>query len=81
MSPEGLDLLVDAFDLAAGDPEGSMGNDPFEVLIQKLTKPEKMAVAGGLADVHDINDFLCHAGFVRILVSFIQLFLDKVESE
>ena len=52
MSPEGLDFLVDALDLAAGDLEGGVGNDPLEVLIQQLAEPKKMAVAGGLADVH-----------------------------
>ena len=35
-----------------------------------------MTVAGGLADVHDVNDLLRHAGFVCVLVSVVQFFLD-----
>ena len=50
MPPQGLDLLVDALNLAAGDLEGCMGNDPLEVLVEKSAKPEKMTVAGGLVD-------------------------------
>lgn len=40
-----------------------------------------MTVAGGLADVHDVNDLLRHAGFVCVLVSVVQFFLDEVEGE
>ena len=73
--------MVDALDLAAGDLEGGMGNDPFEVLIQQLAEPEKMRVAGGLTDVHDVDDLLRHACFVRISVSLVQFLLDEVEGK
>ena len=40
-----------------------------------------MSVAGGFTDVHDINDFLGHFGFIGHPVSIGQLFLDQVNRE
>ena len=43
--------------------------------------PEKMRVASGLTDVHDVDDLLRHACFVRISVSLVQFLLDEVEGK
>lgn len=40
-----------------------------------------MCVAGIFADIHDINDFLCHPGLIGHSVSIGQLFLDQVDRE
>ena len=81
MSPERFNLLVDAFDLAAGDLVGGVGDNALKMLVQQLAEPKQMRVGCGLADVHDINHLLRHTRLVRVGIRLVQLLLDEIKRE
>ena len=49
--------------------------------IQQFPEPEEMSVAGSFADIHDVNDLVCHLGFIGHPVGIRKLFLDQVDRE
>lgn len=58
-----------------------MGDDSFEMALQRIGKPSEMAVPGFPAEVNDLDCFLCHMAFVVQKTGVREPFLLQVCSE
>ena len=76
MSPEGFDLVVDAFDLPCRDWIGGMGDDSLEMVVQQSSEPQQVLVACSHAHVHDFCDSSGHGWLIGQLVGITELLLD-----
>ena len=81
MPPQGLDLLIDPFDLAGRYINSCMCYDPLKVGIKQLAKPEEVFVPVRFTYVHDVCYCFGHPDFVSHGVSQRQFLLDQIKGK